>query len=149
MIKASGTYIVTDNATKIAYLIIVKGVVPCLKIVSAINFTKFQESGDVVSYKQTSSILKAMENNPELFKFEEIAIVTQKQYINEYVPEETPIELKVTNEELVKYGNYYREHNCDESDLLGYIAVNRNLSIAEAQSITNLVINRVRHGHEY
>lgn len=149
MIKSSGTYIVTNNADKISYLIIVKGVIPCLKIVSAINFTKFQETGEVVPYKQTSSILRLMESNPEQFKFEEIAVVTPKQYVNEYIPEEETLELKVTSEELAKYASYYCEHECNETDLLAHVAVNRSITIAEAQNITNHVINRVKHGHEY
>lgn len=146
MVKSAGTYMVTDNATNIAYLSIVKGELPYLKIISAINFTEFQETGNVVSYKATSSILKSIESNPSQFKFEEIAVVAPKCLINMEVPNEPPLKLNVNREDLTKYISYYKEHSCEESTLLGYIAVNRLCSLSEAQSIVNVVINTVKHG---
>jgi len=137
-----GTYLVKDTTTGTGYLVSIKGTAPYLKLISAINFSKFQETGEIVSYKPNSPILKAMEKNPNTFEFNTLAIEMKSFFSN--VTEEEP-NLKVTdNDEMSKFAEYYINCKCDEGKLIAHIAVNNGTSVANATEIAKNVIRKVK-----
>ena len=137
-----GTYLVRDNKSGINYLVCIKGTAPYLKVMSAINFSKFQECGEIVSYKQNSTILKAIEKDPDKFEFNTLAIELKPFFSK--VNEEEP-QFKSTNkEETSKLVEYYLNHGCDEGSLTAHIAVSEGISVPNATEIAKSVIKSVK-----
>lgn len=145
----AGIYIATDPTTQVDYLIHVTGESPCLKIISAINYSMFKNTGEVTAYKAKGTVISKIEANPADYVFKMLTITPRIEIALSTENEDSIInpDPLLSTQELNDYISHYRECACNESKLISFIMFSKSIKIAEAKMIAKFVTKRVKHGH--
>ena len=146
----AGIYIATDIATQVDYLIHVTGEVPCLKIISAINYSMFKNTGEVTAYKAKGTVISKIEANPTEYEFKKLTITPRIEIALNTENEDAIVSTEplLTLIEFEEYLQYYRENACNEAKLISYIMFNKSIKIAEAKMIAKIIVKRARNGNQ-
>ena len=146
----AGIYIATDIATQVDYLIHVTGEVPYLKIISAINYSAFKNTGEVTAYKAKGTVISKIEANPMEYEFKKLTITPRIEIALNTENEDTIVSTDplLTFDESEEYLEYYRENACNEARLTSYIMFCKSIKTAEAKLIVKFIVKKARNGNQ-
>lgn len=146
----AGIYVATDITTQVDYLIHVTGEMPCLKIVSAINYSAFKNTGEVTAYKAKGAIISKIEAKPMEYEFKMLTVTPRIEIAlgTENDDEIISADPLLTTVELDTYLEYYRGNACNEAKLISCIMFDKSIKTAEAKLISKLIVKRARNGNQ-